>query len=80
MPVVGDSLSDLECANATGALPVLVKTGKGPRTWPKLEAAQAQGSLLQTLVFDDLADFTESLLRGDLDSAVAASRGHASAD
>ena len=80
VPVVGDSLSDLKCADATGALPVLVKTGKGPRTWPKLEAAQAQGSLLQTLVFDDLADFTESLLRGDLESVIAASRGYASAD
>ena len=80
VPVVGESLSDLECANATGALPVLVKTGKGLRTWPKLEAAQAQGSLLQTLVFDDLATFTESLLRGDLETVIVASRGRASAD
>ena len=80
MPVVGDSLSDLECADATGALPVLVKTGKGPRTWPKLEAAQAQGSLLQALVFDDLAAFTESLLRGDLESAITTARGHVSAN
>jgi len=79
-PVVGDSLHDLECADATGALPVLVKTGKGPRTWPKLEAAQAAGSLLQTLVFDDLAAFAESLLRGDLESAITACRGHASSD
>ena len=79
-PVVGDSLHDLECADATGALPVLVKTGKGPRTWPKLEAAQAAGSLLQTRVFDDLAAFAESLLRGDLESAITACRGHASSD
>ena len=75
MPLVGDSLRDLECAEAVGALPILVKTGKGPKTSSQLETAQAAGKLLQTLVFDDLAAFTESLLRGDLKDAVAASRG-----
>ena len=44
VPVVGDSLSDLECADATGALPVLVKTGKGPRTWPTQEPAPPTGT------------------------------------
>ena len=75
VPVVGDSLRDLECADAVGALPVLVRTGKGSRTWPNLEAAQATGKLLQTLVFDDLAAFTESLLRGDLEDVIATPRG-----
>jgi len=75
VPVVGDSLRDLECADSVGALPVLVRTGKGSRTWPKLEAAQATGKLLQTLVFDDLAAFTESLLRGDLEDVIATPRG-----
>jgi len=75
VPVVGDSLRDLECADSVGAQPVLVRTGKGPRTWPKLEAAQATGKLLQTLVFDDLAAFTESLLRGDLEDVIATPRG-----
>ena len=75
VPLVGDSLRDLECAEAVGALPILVKTGKGPKTLSQLETAQAAGKLLQTLVFDDLAAFTESLLRGDLQDAVAASRG-----
>ncbi|CAG1022757.1 D-glycero-D-manno-heptose 1,7-bisphosphate phosphatase [Patescibacteria group bacterium] len=32
VPVVGDSLRDLQAANAVNALPVLVKTGKGERT------------------------------------------------
>ncbi|HCX88809.1 MAG TPA: D-glycero-beta-D-manno-heptose-1,7-bisphosphate 7-phosphatase [Gammaproteobacteria bacterium] len=80
VPVVGDSLRDLESAEATGALPILVRTGKGLRTWPKLEAAQATGSLLQTCVFDDLAAFAENLLRGNLENAIAACRGQAAAD
>ena len=75
VPLVGDSLRDLECAEAVGALPILVRTGKGPRTLPQLEDAQAAGKLLRTVVFDDLAAFTESLLRGDLEDAIAASRG-----
>jgi len=52
-----------------------VRTGKGPRTLPQLEDAQAAGKLLGTVVFDDLSAFTESLLRGDLEDAIAASRG-----
>ncbi|MFL2561403.1 MAG: D-glycero-beta-D-manno-heptose 1,7-bisphosphate 7-phosphatase [Arenicellales bacterium] len=81
VPVVGDSLSDLECADATGALPMLVKTGKGAadlaRNWKRRRLREA---CLQTLVFDDLAAFTESLLRGDLESAITTARGHVSAD
>jgi D-glycero-D-manno-heptose 1,7-bisphosphate phosphatase len=32
MPVVGDSLRDLQSAQAVGASPILVKTGKGQKT------------------------------------------------
>lgn len=45
---VGDSLSDLQAAVAGAAQPVLVKTGKGPRTL-------AQNLPEGTLIFDDLA-------------------------
>ena len=49
VPVVGDSLRDLQAAVAVGALPVLVKTGKGQRTL-------ANNPDFNFLVFDDLYD------------------------
>jgi D-glycero-D-manno-heptose 1,7-bisphosphate phosphatase len=55
VPAVGDSLRDLQAAAAIGALPILVRTGKGEKT---LEA----GSLPEgTLVFTDLADAVRHL-------------------
>lgn len=53
---VGDSLKDLQVARATGALPILVRTGKGTRT----EAAGAE--LEGVPVFDNLAAATEYIL------------------
>ena len=44
VPVVGDSLRDLEAAEAAGAIPVLVKTGRGRLTQEKL----SKGCLLYT--------------------------------
>ena len=50
VPVVGDSLKDLQAAEAVGAQPILVLTGKGPRT-------REDGSLpRKTVVFDNLAE------------------------
>ena len=49
VPMVGDSLRDLEAAAAAGAKPCLVLTGKGKKT-------QEAGGLPQgTRVFPDLA-------------------------
>lgn len=55
VPVVGDSLRDLEAALAVGAKPILVKTGKGQRT---LQQALPP----ETEVFADLAAVVERLL------------------
>lgn len=56
VPVIGDSLRDLEAAVAAGARPLLVRTGKGERTL-------AKGGLPDnTQVFDDLAHAVEALL------------------
>jgi D-glycero-D-manno-heptose 1,7-bisphosphate phosphatase len=56
VPVVGDSLKDLQAAEAVGAQPVLVLTGKGPKT-------QADGNLpKKTLVFADLAEASRHLI------------------
>ncbi len=50
VPCIGDSLKDLQSAEAVGAQPVLVLTGKGKQT-------QAEGSLpRKTLVFENLAE------------------------
>ena len=49
VPVVGDSLRDLQAAAAAGATPVLVRTGNGSKTEASLD-----GDLASIEVFDDL--------------------------
>lgn len=56
--LVGDSLKDLQAAEAAGAKPVLVKTGKGEITLGQI----ANHQLSSTPVFDDLAQFVDRLL------------------
>ena len=53
---VGDSLRDLQVAEAVGAKPVLVKTGKGLRTLAN------NPSLNHIPVYNNLSDFVDSLL------------------
>ena len=56
VPVVGDSLRDLEAATGMGAQPFLVLTGKGSKT-------QAQGGLPEgTQIFPDLAAVVSHIL------------------
>ncbi len=50
VPVIGDSLRDLEAAGAAGAQPILVRTGNGTMTEETLTS-----DLAQVPVFDDLA-------------------------
>lgn len=58
--LVGDSLRDLQAAEAAGCKPALVKTGKGGSTLSKLH------QLSNTVpVFKDLADFANVLLQQD---------------
>ena len=68
VPVVGDSLRDLEAAEAAGAMPVLVKTGRGRLTQEKLSKGELSHTLGQTLVYADLAAFTDAVLDGRLES------------
>ncbi|WP_024301594.1 D-glycero-beta-D-manno-heptose 1,7-bisphosphate 7-phosphatase [Pseudogulbenkiania sp. MAI-1] len=57
LPMIGDSLRDLESIAAVGGQPILVKTGKGAKTLEK-------GGLPEgTLVFDDLYDAAEYLIQ-----------------
>ena len=56
VPVVGDSLKDLQTADAVGAQPILVLTGKGERT------REEGGMPRKTIVFDSLADAARHLI------------------
>jgi D-glycero-D-manno-heptose 1,7-bisphosphate phosphatase len=55
VPVVGDSLRDLQSAVAAGAQPVLVRTGKGAKTEADPELPPG------TTVHDDLAAYVRAL-------------------
>lgn len=68
VPVVGDSLRDLEAAAAAGAMPVMVKTGRGQLTQEKLSQGELSHTLGQTPVYADLAAFTDAVLDGNLES------------
>lgn len=57
VPVVGDSLRDLQAAQAVHAKPYLVRTGKGDRTIAKGEGIEG------VPVFDNLAAVVEQLLK-----------------
>ena len=57
VPIIGDSLRDLEAAIAAGAKPILVRTGNGLKAEPHL-----QGKLEAVPVFDDLAAAVNSLV------------------
>ncbi len=58
VPVVGDSLRDLQAAMAVGASPVLVLTGKGEKT-----RDSNMGLEEHIAVYDDLAEFTRQFLK-----------------
>lgn len=57
VPVIGDSLRDLQAAEAVGARPILVKTGKGKRT-----LSQHADAVSHMSVFDDLTSAVDRLL------------------
>ena len=57
VPVIGDSLRDLEAARAVGAKPILVRTGKGLRTL-------AAGKGLEDVpVYENLSAAVDALLK-----------------
>ncbi len=57
VPFVGDSLRDLQAANAVSATPILVRTGKGVRTLEK------NNDLLKDVrVYDSLFSFAKTLI------------------
>ncbi len=59
VPCIGDSLRDLAAADAVGAQPILVLTGKGEKTLREGEYPK------NTVIFPDLAFAASALLAGD---------------
>ena len=58
VPVIGDSMRDLQAAAAVGARPILVRTGNGRETEAALDRRHGRAD-----VFDDLAAAAAALLR-----------------
>jgi len=58
VPVIGDSLRDLQAAARAGARPILVRSGNGRNTEVALP-----GELAATEIYDDLAAAAAALLR-----------------
>ena len=58
---IGDSISDLNAALSSGCTPVLVKTGKGLKSFVKLK--QPENSHLKDIaVYNSLSDFVNTLV------------------
>ncbi|MGZ8154882.1 MAG: D-glycero-beta-D-manno-heptose 1,7-bisphosphate 7-phosphatase [Burkholderiales bacterium] len=57
VPVIGDSLRDLQAAASVGARPILVRTGKGTKT------EHAGGLPERTEIYADLAEAARALLK-----------------
>ncbi|MEJ2620666.1 MAG: D-glycero-beta-D-manno-heptose 1,7-bisphosphate 7-phosphatase [Candidatus Thiodiazotropha sp.] len=57
VPIVGDSLRDLQAAQKVGAQPILVLTGNGQKT-----IKQLSGKLTETPIFRDLNSFALLLI------------------
>ena len=55
---VGDNINDVKAAQAAGAKPVLVKTGKGKKTSDSI----AENDSMNIPVYEDLADVVNSIL------------------
>ncbi len=63
VPVIGDSLRDLQSAQAVGALPILVRTGKGERC---LRQLAGDTKLADVPVYSNLSAAVDALLAGTL--------------
>lgn len=62
VPVVGDSLRDLQAGHAMQCSPYLVKTGKGEKTLATAGRDPAKGLPTNTVIADDLYAVVELLL------------------
>jgi D-glycero-D-manno-heptose 1,7-bisphosphate phosphatase len=70
VPMVGDTLRDLQAARAAGCPPHLVRTGRASLVHEG-ELAQWVAAVPGTVVHDDLTAFASHLLQQDLAARVA---------
>lgn len=71
VPMVGDSVRDLQAAHAVGGLPVLVRSGKGEGALREIRSGAVR-DCGQPAIYDDLGAFVDGLLHGELDAAMEA--------
>jgi len=64
VPVIGDSLRDLQSALSVGASPILVRTGKGERTLEELRKSSSDINVNELPVYRDLAAAVDALIAG----------------
>ena len=64
VPLIGDSLRDLQAGLSNHCIPILVRTGKGAATEKKLPS-QPEIALQRAAVFDDLGQAVDYLLARD---------------
>lgn len=57
VPVIGDSKRDLDCALTVGALPILVRTGKGERT-----LTENPSLIEKILIYNNLASAVDNII------------------
>lgn len=62
--MVGDSIKDLEAGIKMNCTPVLVKTGKGLKSFEKLKAT-SDSSLKAVKVYTSLSEFVDTLIRNN---------------
>ncbi|MFL6660891.1 MAG: HAD hydrolase-like protein, partial [Rhizobacter sp.] len=74
VPLVGDSLRDLQAAVAAGAQPHLVRTGKGARL-SDADVAEMARLVPGTQVHADLAEFAEHLIEHERERREATGKG-----
>ncbi|MDH3637037.1 MAG: D-glycero-beta-D-manno-heptose 1,7-bisphosphate 7-phosphatase [Gammaproteobacteria bacterium] len=70
VPVVGDSLRDIEAAVSVDALPVLLNTGYRQVGEAALAEVCGATGTRRVLKFDDLAGFADALLGGNVDQRI----------
>ncbi|HBE92289.1 MAG TPA: D-glycero-beta-D-manno-heptose-1,7-bisphosphate 7-phosphatase [Gammaproteobacteria bacterium] len=70
VPVVGDSMRDLQAAHDSGAIPVLVLTGKGRKTSRQLKKKDSPIPSSDVIQYASLEAFAEALLAGELNNII----------
>ncbi len=74
VPVIGDSLRDLEAASQRGCAPILVRTGKGASSEKALRQ-HTDHALREAPVYDNLAAAVDALLGAPITADTATGEG-----